>query len=102
MNSNTALTAQIIIAHLPAESTWTRLFYSTGLFWRYLNYITIVNEDNFCLIHAVIIAIACIDKYKNLNKLLRYRSTQLLNKSLDVVKKCQIENVQSEINEKWI
>ena len=104
MNSNNALTAQIIIAHLPSGSGKKRQLehdYSTqqDYFDDNLNYITIFNEDNFCLIRAVIIAIAYIEKDKDLNKLLRYRSTLLLNKTLDVAKKCQIENEPSGINE---
>jgi hypothetical protein len=104
MNSNNALTAHIIIAHLPSGSGKKRQLehnYTTQqeYFDDYLNYITIFNDDNYCLIRAVIIAIAFIEKDKNLNKLLRHRSSLLLNKVLDVAKKCEIENVSSGINE---
>ena len=104
MNNNNALTAHIIIAHLPAGSGKKRLLYHNYLnqqqyFEDNNNYITILNDDNYCLVRAIIIAIAHCDNDKNLKALLRYKSTLLTKKVLEAVIKCKIENKPSGIEE---
>ena len=80
MNTNNSLTAHIIIAHTPSGSGNKRpsshsFSSQQEYFERESNYITIENEDNYCLILAVIIAIAFVEKDKNLKKLTNHRSS---------------------------
>ena len=80
MNSNNSLTANIIIAHLPSGSGNKKRSHSYQNQQEYfddnLNYIAIENDDNYCLIRAVIVVIASL----------------LYNKVVQVAKKCQIED----------
>ena len=103
MNSNNSLTANIIIAHLPSGSGNKKRGHSYQSQQEYfddnLNYITIENDDNYCLIRAVIVAIANYENDPNLNKLLKYPSTLLYNKVVQVAKKCQIDDKPCGIQE---
>ena len=81
MNNNNALTAHIIIAHLPAGSGKKRLLYHNYLnqqqyFDDNNNYITILNDDNYCLVRAIIIAIAHCDNDKSLKAIQIYIANQ--------------------------
>ena len=94
MNTNNSLTANIIIAHLPSGSGAKKRSHPYQSQQEYFddnsNYITFENDDNYCLIRAVIIAIANYENDPNLNKLLKYRSNLLHNKVIQVAKRCQI------------
>ena len=96
MNANNSLTANIIIAHLPSGSGKKKVSHSYQSQQEYFddrsNYITFENEDNYCMIRAVIIAIANNENDPSLSKLLKYRSSLLQNKVIQVAKRCQIED----------
>ena len=57
MNNNNSLKAMVCIARLPSGSSLSATNATQNFFNESKNIIVIVNDDNFCLIHAVLTAI---------------------------------------------
>ena len=104
VNSNNSLKCMVVIARLPSGSGMNSNFESLNdYFHNDTNIVTIVNDDNYCLVRAVIIGVEHHRNKELFEKLLKRKnnveSAILKEKVLRLVKKLRIPNQRLGITE---
>ena len=95
MNNNNSLKAMVCIARLPSGSSLSPTNATQNYFNESKNIIVIVNDDNFCLIHAVLTAIHWY-KFKKISRCIKNELSRKVNA---IATKLKIKNNNCGINE---